>query len=105
MSNQLIINCHRLYEREYRTPDGMRAVHTWMRTNGIEPDDVPVSSTMVIEDSAFGVVIRYEVFRRTPNGWRFPDPDNPDRLATEARTALLVLPPPTDWLTEAGGGR
>ena len=105
MSERLVIDCHQLYEREYRTPDGFRAVQTWLRVNSIDPNDVPTQSEMVIEDSAFGWVIRYKAYRRTPGGRLFPDPNDPDRLATEDRTALLVLPPPTDWVKTTGGER
>lgn len=105
MNKRLVIDCHQLREREFRTPDGMRAVQTWLRVNGIDPNAVPAWSEMVIEDSAFGMVIRYEAYRWNADGCPFADPDNPDLVATEDRTALLVLPPPTDWLTETGGER
>ncbi|WP_225080468.1 MULTISPECIES: hypothetical protein [unclassified Streptomyces] len=102
MSERLVIDCHALYERMYRTADGMHAVQTWLRANGIDPKQVPVYSELVITDSAFGMVIRYEVHRTTPNGRLFPDPHHPDRLATQGRTALLRLPPPPDWPTATG---
>ncbi|WP_228916824.1 hypothetical protein [Streptomyces sp. DH20] len=102
---RLVIDCYDLYQRVYRTPDGMRAVQAWMRANSINPDDVPVHSELAIEDSAFGMVIRYRALRRTPSGRLFPDPNDPDRLATQGRTTLLQLPPPADWVTPAGGDR
>lgn len=105
MSQRLAIDCYQLHEREHRTPNGFRTVQTWLRANSIDPHHVPVHSEMVLEDSAFGWVIRYQVYRRTPGGRLFPDPNAPDRLATEDRTALLVLPPPRAWVTTGGGRR
>jgi len=102
---RLVIDCYSLYQRVYRTPDGMRTVQAWLRANGIDPDDVPVDSELVIEDSAFGMAIRYQAYRLNEDGRRYVDPDDPDRVATENRTALLQLPPPADWLAPAGGGR
>ncbi|MEU7403830.1 hypothetical protein [Streptomyces sp. NPDC044948] len=105
MIERLVIDCHQLYEREFRTPRGMRAVQVWLRVNGIDPSDVPVWSEMVIEDSAFGMVIRYTAYRWNADGHRYADPDNPDLVATQDRTAPLVLPPPADWLPTTGGER
>jgi hypothetical protein len=99
---RLVIDCRDLYQRMYRTPDGMRAVQAWLRANGIEPSDVPMDSEMVLEDSTFGMLIRYEAFRTDEHGRRYVDPDDPDRAATENRTALLQLPPPASWVTTAG---
>ncbi|MEV5163879.1 hypothetical protein AB0K66_04525 [Streptomyces werraensis] len=95
---RLVIDCHDLYRRVYWTPDGMRAVQAWMRANSIDPDDVPVHSEMVLEDSAFGLLIRYEAYRINEDGHRYVDPDT-DQAAVEPRTTLLQLPPPADWLT------
>ena len=101
---RLVIDCHALWERLYRTPGGMRTVQLWLRANRIAPGDVPVHSELVIEDSAFGMLIRYEAYRTNEHGRKYVDPD-PDRPPTEPRTALLQLPPPADWTTPAGGAR
>ncbi|MBL3669085.1 hypothetical protein JL475_24440 [Streptomyces sp. M2CJ-2] len=100
---RLVIDCHALYQRVYRTPDGMRAVQAWLRANSINPDDLPVHSELVIENSAFGMVIRYETYRINEDGRRYVDPNDPDRAATENRTALLQLPPPADWMALTEG--
>lgn len=105
MSERLVIDCLELWERQGSTPDGFVAVHEWMLVHGIEPGDVPVHSEMVIEDSAFGMVIRYVAYLTNADGRKYADPDDPDRIASEARTALLRLPPPADWVTTAGGAR
>ncbi|MFD5468869.1 hypothetical protein [Streptomyces sp. NPDC127105] len=106
MSERLVIDCHQLYERFYGTADGMHAVQTWLRANGIDPEYVPVHSEMVITDSAFGVVIRYTAHSLNADGCRYVDPNNPDRgAAVQDRTALLRLPPPADWPTTTGGER
>ncbi|MFF9215589.1 hypothetical protein [Streptomyces viridosporus] len=101
---RLVIDCHALWERLYRTPGGMRSMQLWLRANRIKPGDVPVHSEMVIEDSAFGLAIRYEAYRINEHGLRYVDPDT-DRPATAHRTALLQLPPPADWLAPAGGAQ
>ncbi|MFF5795768.1 hypothetical protein [Streptomyces albogriseolus] len=100
---RLVIDCHALYQRVYRAPGGMHAVQAWMRANSINPDDVPVHSEIALEDSAFGMLVRYEAYLLNEDGRRYVDPDNPDRAATENRTALLQLPPPTSWVTTGGG--
>ncbi|WAZ20216.1 hypothetical protein STRCI_001317 [Streptomyces cinnabarinus] len=105
MSERRIIDCEALWARQFSTPDGMHAVLTWLHANGINPRDVPVSSELVIEDSAFGVVIRYEAYLRTAEGCPYVDPDDPDRAAMASRTALLLLAPLADWLTTTGGER
>jgi hypothetical protein len=102
VSERLVIDCHGLWERLCRTPDGMRAVQAWLRANNIKPDDVPVHSEMAIEDSAFGLVIRYTAYLRNADGNKYVDPDDQDFPASENRTALLQLPPPADWVSDRG---
>ncbi|MGW6292451.1 hypothetical protein [Streptomyces sp. NPDC055058] len=104
MSTTMVIDCDDLRKRLYRTPDGMRAAQTWMRVNGIDPNVVPLHSQLLIEDSAFGPVIRYTAFRRNEAGRFYVDPDGEGEAACEDRTALLHLPPPADWLTTDRGG-
>ncbi|MFE6362935.1 hypothetical protein ACFVP3_23415 [Streptomyces sp. NPDC057806] len=105
MSERRVIDCEELWARQCRTPDGLRAVREWLRVNGIDPNDVPIRSELVIEDSAFGMVIRYEAYLRTAEGRPFVDPVDPDRAAVGGRTVLLQLAPPADWLTATGGER
>lgn len=105
MSQRRVIDCEQLWKRLCGTPDGLRAVRAWLQANGIDPSDVPVESEVVVEDSAFGLVIRYEAYLKDANGMRYVDPDKPDRAASEFRTALLQLAPPAEWLTTSGGER
>lgn len=105
MGERRVIDCNELRERVCRTPDGLRAVEEWLRVNGIDPADVPVESELVIEDSAFGLVIRYTAYLRNADGAKYVDPDDPHFAASVDRTAVLQLAPPADWLTTSGGER
>lgn len=105
MSQRLVIECHELWEKGVVLPAGLRTVQRWLRLNGIDPHDVPLHSELVIEDSAYGMVIRYQAYLTTPGGRRYVDPGDPDRAAVQARTALLQLPPPADWVTVVDGER
>ncbi|MEU9208504.1 hypothetical protein AB0D27_11255 [Streptomyces sp. NPDC048415] len=102
MTQRLVIDCHELWDKAAGHPDGLRAVQRWLRLNGIEPRDVPLHSEMVIEDSAYGLVIRYEAYL-TVGGQKYVDPDNPDRAAGESRAALLAVAPPDEWLAARDG--
>lgn len=105
MKQRLVIDCHELWEKVVGLPAGLRTVQRWLRLNGIDPVDVPLHSEMVIEDSAYGVLIRYQAYLTTEDGRHYVDPEHPDRAAVEDRTALLRLAPPADWLTVTGGER
>lgn len=93
-----VIDCDALMRQMRRSPRLFRAVHRWLRLHGIDPRDVPVPSEMVIEDSAYGLVIRYEAYL-TIDGHKYLDPDNLDRVATKHRTSLLHIAPPTWWIS------
>jgi hypothetical protein len=97
MSERRVIDCGALMDLSDRTPGLLRIVHRWCRLNGIKPIDVPVPSEMVIEDSAYGPVIRYEAYLTTDDGRRYLDPDDPNRAAIAYRTARLQLAPPERW--------
>lgn len=84
-------------------PGALRAVQRWLRLNRIDPNDVPVRSELVMEDSAFGPVIRYDAFLTTDEGHRFIEAAYGDRPATQRRTALLWQEPPLEWIVAAGG--
>lgn len=105
MGERRVIDCNDLRQRVYATEGGFLAVQTWLLANGIEPSDVPVKSELVIEDSAFGLVIRYTAYLRNADGETYADPDAPDFAASTDRTALLRLAPPADWLTPPDGER
>ncbi|MGW0582405.1 hypothetical protein ACWD25_42230 [Streptomyces sp. NPDC002920] len=105
MTQCLVIDCHELWDKVAGQPDGLRAVQRWMRLNSIEPNDVPLDSEMVIEDSAYGMVIRYTAYLRNADGNLYVDPDAPDFAASRDRTALLKAAPKPQWLTGTGGER
>ncbi|MET9081412.1 hypothetical protein ABZX77_05825 [Streptomyces sp. NPDC004237] len=92
-----IIDTEVLMAQASRTPGLLRTMHRWCRLNGIEPSDVPVPSEMVIEDSAYGLVIRHEVYLLDAAGRRYLDPEQQDRVAIAERTALLRIAPPVEW--------
>ncbi|HET6636799.1 MAG TPA: hypothetical protein VFH77_17410 [Streptomyces sp.] len=99
MSNRLVIDCEDLWALGRRDDRTFRQVRLWLRLNGINPNDVPLASDLVIEDSAYGPVIRYTPFARDADGYRYVDPAHPGHPATEDRTALLRTPFPDEWLT------
>lgn len=99
MTARRVIDCQTLMEQTYRTPGLLQLVQQWFRSNGIEPKDVPMHSEMVIEDSAFGLLIRYEAYLTNEDGRKYVDRDHPDQAAMAARTAVLLVAPPNDWLT------
>lgn len=102
-STRRIIDTEALWAQTRTSPYAFRVVKSWLRANGIEPRDIPVPSEMVIEDSAFGMVIRYEAYCRNAEGRIYVDPDR--GAARQNQTALLQLAPPADWLTRTGGQR
>ncbi|MFJ8153908.1 hypothetical protein [Streptomyces sp. NPDC094468] len=95
MSARRIIDTELLMAHAVRTPGLLRIVQRWCRLNSIEPTDVPVPSDMVIEDSAYGLIIRHEIYLLNADGRQYVDPDQPDRAAMTTRTALLRIAPPT----------
>ncbi|MGW4950636.1 hypothetical protein [Streptomyces parvulus] len=103
MPNRITLDLAALWDRIVQEPSALRTAHRWMRLNQIDPDTVPVHSTMVFEDSAFGPIIRYDAFLTTDEGHRFIDSAYGDRPAIQRRTALLWQEPPLEWLTIAGG--
>jgi len=103
VSDRRIIDCDALMTQAVRTPGLLRVVQRWCRLNGIDPGDVPVPSEMVIEDSAYGPVVRYEAYLTTGDGRRYLDPKNPNQAAREARTAVLTVAPPAEWLNSQEG--
>ncbi|MFF3848006.1 hypothetical protein [Streptomyces sp. NPDC002328] len=105
MSERLVIDCNELWERTVQQPGLLADVQAWLRANSIDASDVPVHSEMVIEDSAFGMVIRYTAYLRDEDGNKYLDPADPDWPASQDRTAVLRVAPPADWLTTTGGER
>lgn len=71
----------------------------WCRANGIEPNDVPASSTLSVESTnpEGGQLIRHTAYLRNANGHFYEDPANPDEAAQEERTVPLAVEPPAHW--------
>ncbi|SHI66316.1 hypothetical protein [Streptomyces sp. 3214.6] len=105
MGKRLVIDCHELWDKVIGQPDGLHAVQGWLRLNGIDPRDVPLDSEMVIEDSAFGMVIRYTAYLYDEQGRKYVDPDAPEFAASQDRTAVLKVAPAPEWLSTTGGDR
>ncbi|CAL9302994.1 hypothetical protein [Streptomyces sp. SudanB91_2054] len=105
MPDRITVDFAVLWGRIEREPRLLRAVQRWLRLNQIDPSDVPVRSSLVLEDSAFGPVIRYDAFATTDEGRRLIDAADGDRPVTRRRTALLWQEPPLEWLTFTGGDR
>ncbi|MFI7394049.1 hypothetical protein [Streptomyces tendae] len=103
MPDRITLDLAVLWGRIEREPRLLRAVQRWLRINQIDPSDVPVRSALVLEDSAFGPVIRYDSFVTTDEGRRLIDAAYGDRPATRRRTALLWQEPPLEWIVAAGG--
>lgn len=105
MSDRRVIDCELLWAQTRRTPGLLPIVQRWCRLNGINPSQVPVDSKMIIEDSAYGLVIRYDAYLTTEDGYRYVDPNNPDQAAVEPRTAVLAVAPPDAWLNLPDGAQ
>ncbi|MGW3152728.1 hypothetical protein [Streptomyces sp. NPDC001089] len=93
-----VIDCEALMARTHSTPGLLRIIQRWCRLNGIDPHDVPLHSQMVIEDSAFGMVIRYDAYLTNEGGRRYVALTSLDQVAMAARTAVLRVSPPDEWL-------
>jgi hypothetical protein len=78
-----------------------RTVCSWLRTNEVDPNDIPLRSAILIEpdpDAGFGEWrIRYEVYLRDANGYRYTA-EGTDTLATRAVSTRLAIDPPMQWL-------
>jgi hypothetical protein len=105
VSERRVIDCQQLWEKTVGQPGGLRTVQRWLHLNGIDPEDVPLHSEMVIEDSAYGMVIRYTAYLTNEAGHRYVDPEAPEFAASEDRTAVLRVAPLAEWLTTTGGER
>lgn len=77
----------------------------WLRANGIEPNDIPIDSTVTIEPGDCGSAvrhthfIRHTAYLRNEHGRHYlADPDHPDKgAAREERTVPLIVPLPDTW--------
>ncbi|NEC77229.1 hypothetical protein [Streptomyces rochei] len=105
MPDRITIDLAALWSRHFPEPGALRAAQRWLRLNQIDPSDVPVRSSLVLEDSAFGPVIRYDAFVTTDEDRRLIDAAYGDQPVTRRRTALLWQEPPLEWLTFTDGDR
>lgn len=71
----------------------------WLRANGIDPCDVPTDTTLTVETTDTGTVIRYDAYLRDEHGRKYlADPhDDTKGAAREQRTTPLTVPPPAYW--------
>ncbi|MET8824794.1 hypothetical protein ABZX40_17990 [Streptomyces sp. NPDC004610] len=80
---------------------GQRAeLCAWLAENGIDPDDVPVGASIVIEPltPGGGRAIRHTVHLRNAAGCKYHDEALGDP-AQEERVVPLVADPPPHWPT------
>ncbi|WP_432589935.1 hypothetical protein ABVG11_34235 [Streptomyces sp. HD1123-B1] len=70
----------------------------WLRANGIDPGDVPITQDITIEPLPIGGarVIRYTAYLRNADGRKYLD-EVTGEAAQEERTASLVVDPPPHW--------
>ncbi|MEV6791286.1 hypothetical protein AB0M87_04635 [Streptomyces sp. NPDC051320] len=98
MSEPRIISNATYWPYIVRDPERLKEIQTWLLANGINPDDIPVDATVTIEskDPEGGQIIRHTVCL-LKDGHKYEDPSTPGKLATEERTTLLTVAPPTHW--------
>lgn len=77
-----------------------RTVCTWLRTNEIDPNDIPIRTPILLEPDLeeFGEWrIRYKVFLRNSSGHRYMEAGT-EELATQDLWKRLEIDPPMQWL-------
>lgn len=75
--------------RRYRSQ-----LNGWLEANGLDPLDVPDSHPLRGEEGEKGAVIRYRAYVRDADGRLQSDPNDPNEVWTEERTAPCIVPPP-----------
>lgn len=75
------------------TDEQRHELKQWLRSNGINPDDVPIHEPITIETADGQEHIHYVVYLRDETGHRYVDPDDPDQAAQEKRAMPLVDEP------------
>lgn len=66
----------------------------WAKANGLDPDTIPDTHPIRVEDGEDGTVIRYRAFVLTDDRHKQVDPTDPNEVLTEERTAPCTVPPP-----------
>lgn len=83
------------------SPQRLNDLLTWLRANGVNPDDIPTDTTTTVEPGSpdGALVIRYEVYVRDDSGHKqLADPaDDTKGAAREWRTTPLAVLPPAHW--------
>ncbi|MFC5802793.1 hypothetical protein [Streptomyces formicae] len=67
---------------------------TWAEANGLDPDAIPDTHPIRVEEGESGTVIRYRAFVLTDSGHTQPDPSDTTEVLTEECTAPCTVPPP-----------
>jgi hypothetical protein len=76
--------------------DRREALCAWLRTNGINPNEVPIHGDLYLEPGPDGTPhIVYEAFHLTADGHRHVDEHGKNPAVERRATPLLVDPP--DW--------
>lgn len=75
-------------------------IKLWLRMNEIDPNSVPVDSTVMIVPEGSAWEIWYEEFVRE-NGNIVIDPKDPDSAYVQQRSVPLIVDPPMHWLIPA----
>ncbi|MDX2702179.1 hypothetical protein PV350_04870 [Streptomyces sp. PA03-6a] len=68
----------------------------WFTANGVDPHDIPINGDCTIVEENDQRTIRYEAHVRTPDGKLTLNERGTD-VATEVRTAPLIVEPPDWW--------
>jgi hypothetical protein len=73
-------------------------LRNWLRANGIDPDDVPISEDIAIEPLTLGGdrAIRFTAYLRNADRCKYLDEATGD-AAREERIVPLVVDPPPQW--------
>lgn len=75
-----------------------RDVCQWLRTNNVDPHEIPVKAPIEIMGTGGMWTIHYEVFVRNAQGQRVYSPETLE-LLSRAAVAPMVVDPPMHWLT------
>lgn len=66
----------------------------WVKANGLNPNDIPLTHPIRVEDGDDGPVIRYVAYARTEEDVQQADSIHSDEVPTVERTAPCTVPPP-----------
>lgn len=70
---------------------------SWLKANGIDPEDVPTNTEITVETGTGGDrVIHYTAFLRNEDGAKYLDEATGD-AAHKERTAPVQVEPPMHW--------